>query len=246
MLENTFIHLPSVGQKTELKLWEEGIRTWDQFLDTCQNHAKFSRFIPEIFSSKVALHELNSTYFSSVIPSKETWRSWPHFAEKTVFLDIETTGLVPHHSEVTVVGLYDGKTTKTFVQGKNIDELPHALAPYKAVITFNGTMFDIPFLRAQVPEIQIPLLHIDLRFVLRSLGYKGGLKKIEKEFGFERDGDIAHLTGFDAVRLWRKYKKGDSGALETLIRYNSADIENLRLLMEFAYKMKKAALGFPR
>ena len=29
MIQNSFIHLPGIGETTEEKLWSEGIRTWD-------------------------------------------------------------------------------------------------------------------------------------------------------------------------------------------------------------------------
>ena len=43
------------------------------------------------------------------------------------------------------------------------------------------------------------------------------------------------IDGFEAVRLWRRYKKGDEQALQTLIKYNEEDIVNLKTIMEFAY-----------
>lgn len=244
MLENTFIHLPTIGYKTEQSIWEKGIRTWDQFLDNYQDRPHFERFVLELFQSKVALHESNSRYFATTLPRQELWRAWPHFESRTVFLDIETTGLSPVSSEVTVVGLYDGKKVETFIQGKNLDELPGALLAYKSVITFNGALFDLPFLKTAFPSISFPHLHIDLRFVLGSLGYRGGLKYIEKTLGLERSSAVSMLTGLDAVRLWRKYKKGDLAALETLVEYNSADISNLKILMDLAYEKKKSSLGF--
>ena len=192
------------------------------------------------------MHEQDSFYFSRRLRSSELWRTWPEFKGKTVFLDIETTGLSPRYNEVTVVGLYDGKKSKCFIQGKNLEFLNEELSKYHSIITFNGSLFDIPFLQASIKEIPIPKLHVDLRFVLSSLGYRGGLKSIEKQLGLEREGDLADLSGWDAVKLWRKYKKGNLDALDTLVRYNIADIENLKILMEFAYKEKKKKLGFPK
>ena len=34
----------------------------------------------------------------------------------------------------------------------------------KIIITFNGTLFDIPFLRKEFESINIPAVHIDLRY----------------------------------------------------------------------------------
>jgi len=44
------------------------------------------------------------------------------------------------------------------------------------------------------------------------------------------------VDGFEAVRLWHRYQRGDKKALQTLISYNNADIMNLEPLMELAYE----------
>ncbi len=33
MLDQTFIHVPGVGRKTECELWQLGIRSWSEFTD---------------------------------------------------------------------------------------------------------------------------------------------------------------------------------------------------------------------
>ena len=83
----------------------------------------------------------------------------------------------------------------------------------------------------------------DLRFLLRRLGYSGGLKNIEKQFNIDREGDLANLSGKDAIKLWYRYKKySDEKALDTLIRYNIEDIENLKTLMDYSYETMKKNL----
>ena len=48
------------------------------------------------------------------------------------------------------------------------------------------------------------------------------------------------MNGLDAIRLWHKYKLTcDSKALDKLIDYNIEDIENLKILMEFAFEKLK-------
>jgi hypothetical protein len=37
MLQNTFLHLPGIGKKTEHAIWEKGIRSWDDLLLTDSN-----------------------------------------------------------------------------------------------------------------------------------------------------------------------------------------------------------------
>ena len=33
MLNNTYIHIPGVGKGLEQKIWAQGIRTWEEFLE---------------------------------------------------------------------------------------------------------------------------------------------------------------------------------------------------------------------
>ena len=172
------------------------------------------------------------------------WRAFPHF-KRIAYLDIETTGLGHQKDHITVVGIYDGKETHSFIHGQNLDDLAEHIAGYDMVVTFNGSMFDIPFLKKSYPDMKIPRLHADLRFILAGLNVRGGLKKIEEQFGFEREDDLKGLNGYDAVLMWREYsKKKDEDVLDKLVRYNAADIENLEKLMEYAYKEKKGRTGF--
>lgn len=51
------------------------------------------------------------------------------------------------------------------------------------------------------------------------------------------------MDGFDAVRLWKKYEKGDLEALNLLVKYNREDIVNLKTIIELTYpKMVENAL----
>ena len=109
-------------------------------------------------------------------------------------------------------------------------------------VTFNGTTFDLPIVRRWFPNISLPPAHIDLRFLLKKLGYVGGLKKIEKSLGLMRDPEIDGMKGYDAVLLWKAYQWGDQEALRRLIKYNTADIVNLRPLMELGYRELKSQL----
>ena len=52
----------------------------------------------------------------------------------------------------------------------------------------------------------------------------------------ERSRDIQGMDGYQAVMLWHAHQWGEKGALEKLIRYNTADIVNLEPLMEIAYE----------
>jgi len=86
--------------------------------------------------------------------------------------------------------------------------------------------------------------HIDLRYVLKSLGYSGGLKACEKKLGIDR-GDLDGVDGYFAVILWKDYlKTKNPKSLETLLAYNIADVMNLEILMIKAFNMKIAGTPF--
>ena len=69
---------------------------------------------------------------------------------------------------------------------------------------------------------------------------RGGLKAIESELGIERTEETRDMRGHDAVRLWRRFERGDEEALEILLEYNRQDVENLRPLMRYAYGALRA------
>jgi len=228
MLKNTFCHL--VSENKEKELWRNNLLHWDEIKEDHPLHSS-------IFESKKALEQNNHTFFLESLPPKQHWRAYGEFP--CCFLDIETTGLSRDYNHVTVIGVYDGKESKLFVQGKNLQDFPQEMEKYGLIITFNGKCFDVPFLKAKFPEVNFDKLHVDLRYVLRELGYSGGLKRIERELGVNRDEELQEVDGWEAVRLWHKYKRGDEEALRLLLKYNQADIENLKFLMDFAYEKMK-------
>ena len=181
-------------------------------------------------------------FFRDRLSSGEMWRMFDTFKRKTAYLDIETNGGYQGIDEITVIGIYDGVRVRTFVNGYNLDAFEIAIAQYDLVITFSGSSFDLPMIRRFFPNISLPAVHIDLRYLLKRLGYRGGLKKIEKELNIVRDTEIDGMNGYDAVLLWKAYQWGDKEALERLIKYNTADIVNLKPLMEIGYQELKTSL----
>lgn len=243
MLQNTFVHLADFTHTQETELWKGGVKNWDDFLENFGQNAIYKKNCIKIASAKDALTSSNGDFFALNLPDKENWRAYPDFS-KIVYLDIETTGLSPNTDYVTVAGLYDGKKIKSYIHGVNMCDLIPDISQYDLVVTFNGKRFDIPFLKKRY-NIRFPPIHIDLLPVLQSLGQFGGLKKIEKRFGLERESDLCGLSGFDAVKLWRKYNtKGCKESLDKLVRYNAADITNLEKLLEWAYAKKRLSTGF--
>jgi uncharacterized protein YprB with RNaseH-like and TPR domain len=65
------------------------------------------------------------------------------------------------------------------------------------------------------------------------------LKRIERQWGIDREDEIAGMTGFDAVLLWARYRHGDAAALQRLIAYNRADVVNLEVLLRRGYAIAR-------
>jgi uncharacterized protein YprB with RNaseH-like and TPR domain/predicted nuclease with RNAse H fold len=250
MLQHTFVHIPGIGKQTELELWRHGIHSWDDAarfekrfgVVGVRLQKKLDEYIP---LSREAVRQRDAGFFERLSTLGEAWRVFPEFADECVYLDIETTGLSSVFDTVTMVGLYDGRKYRVFVEGDNLQELPLHLRKYPVLITFNGAGFDLRFLKLAFPGLTLPPIHIDLRWVTRKLGVKGGLKVVEEKFGLKRSSSVEDLTGYDATVLWAKHLRGAKGALEQLIEYNTEDVVHLKAIMEIAYdKLSKSTHAF--
>jgi len=185
----------------------------------------------------------NPKYFEESLPSNLHWRMFPEFRDSIVYLDIETTGLDSWGNDITSIALYDGKSISYYVNGQNLDDFTNDIQRYKVIVTYNGKSFDIPFIESYF-GISLPHAHIDLRYILASLGYSGGLKRCEKQLGISR-GDLEDLDGYFAVLLWDDFQRNkNQQALETLLAYNIQDTVNLETLMVMAYNMKLRGTPF--
>lgn len=246
ILSRTFVHIPGVGPSTEKALWKNGITSWQKFLSSSpkvplnlRSRTKIYRFVEK---SHEALRKGDAAFFGEHLPRQEWWRLYPNFESKAVFLDIETTGLSHYYDEITLVGLYDGKQVKTLLAGHNLEKLSDLLEPYDIVVTFNGTLFDIPFLKTKFPSLRLPPIHLDLRYLLKRLGLTGGLKQIEQTLGIKRSKAAKAVDGLMATVLWARYLRGDLAALEQLVKYNAADITSLQSLVRFSCQQLAARL----
>ena len=173
------------------------------------------------------------------------WRLYDFFREDSVFLDIETTGLSKSNNDITVIGLYDGISTKMMIKGINldIDSLKKELQKYKLIVTFNGAAFDIPFINKKYPDLLPKIPNFDVKSATDKLKLKGGLKKIEKLLGIKRSNVVEKFYGGDALTLWKMYRAtGDEYYLNLLIEYNEYDIINLKTIAEHCVKKLKETL----
>ncbi|MBZ0221109.1 MAG: ribonuclease H-like domain-containing protein [Candidatus Methylomirabilis sp.] len=244
MLKNTFCHIQGVGLKTERRLWENGIVNWDSPL----GHFKLRRTAEGTFQSvldesRLRLADGDPAFFGKLLPPKESWRIFSDFRDDAAYIDIETNGYVGSHGYITAISLYDGKRVRYYIRGENLDEFKDDIFGYKLLVTYNGRCFDIPFIESSM-DIRLPHAHIDLRFVLRDLGFKGGLKGCEKLIGIDRGG-LDGVDGYFAVLLWKDWRRNKNPkALETLLAYNIQDVVNLEPLMVTAHNLKVSSTPF--
>jgi hypothetical protein len=240
MLQNTFLHVPGLGIKSERRIWSSGIHSWDDLLRgdlRCFSPKGADTLRRSIEDSRKHLSKGNPNYFGNVLPSNQFWRFFPDFRESTAYLDIETTGLDTWGNEITTIALYDGKFVFTYVQGQNLDDFKKEVKRFKVLVTYNGRCFDVPFIESYF-DIKLPQVHIDLRYLLRSLGYTGGLKGCERKAGIDRE-ELNGLDGYSAVLLWNDYRRNKNPkSLETLLAYNIQDVVNLEILMVLSYNLK--------
>jgi uncharacterized protein YprB with RNaseH-like and TPR domain len=228
-LENSFILFPGIGEKTEKKLWKNGIRHWDHLEDS----SKYSDRIEEHREkARKNLRVGNELFFKDKLPNKSLWRAYKNFQENVCFFDIETTGLKPERNKTTTVSFYRKGESETLIRGQDLNQekLEEEFFESSLLVSFNGKRFDQPFLEKSF-DMDIENPHVDLMYLCQRLGYSGGLKKIEKDLEIDRE--LEDIDGKQAIRLWKRYEKnGDEEALQKLVKYNQYDAENLQDLME--------------
>jgi uncharacterized protein YprB with RNaseH-like and TPR domain len=247
MLRHTFCHVQGVGPRTERRIWDHGIHTWDHACEAGCLPLPAARSLAVARTAEESIRRLergDARWFYGKLPSSEQWRLFSEFRGSAAYLDIETTGLGGPYDYITTIALYDGSSVRHYIYDENLDDFRRDIEDYALIVTYNGKQFDVPFIRNYLGA-PMPHAHIDLCYVLRSLGYKGGLKGCERQLGIARDG-LEGVDGFFAVLLWREWRRSaDRPALDTLLAYNIADTVNLATLMAMAYNMKVRQAGLP-
>ncbi len=226
-----------VGPVLAAKLRLVGVRSWSDLSVHSRNMRgepgrRLERAVGRLLD---AIESSDVRAIASLIPKREHWRLACHFPRQTVFLDIETTGLSRFYHEITLVGWSLGGDYRCMVapirEAEKI-ELDEILTGNVVVVTFNGSHFDLPFIRDHAGVTSGDVVHVDLRHLGARCGLRGGQKKIERELGLVREGD-ERMTGEEAPALWFLFQRGDRHALEALIGYNHADVDGMRVILEW-------------
>ena len=165
-----------------------------------------------------------------------------------VFLDIETTGLSPKNSVCYLIGLAYYKDTsfectQFFADTPGdepviLQEFLSYISRFKAVVTYNGDTFDIPYIISRCKcnslstESVFPMEHIDLYKTARQVNSLLKLdnlkqKSIENYLGIDRD-DV--YSGGELIDTYKEYiikyklKEDTFAELSRLLLHNREDI----------------------
>jgi len=232
-VENSFVPVRGVGEKTERRLWGEGVTDWETF-ECCDalGETRRDRVLTFVEEGRDALDRGDADFFDDALPDGEKWRMYRNFDDGATFFDIETTGLDAKRNVVTTVSFHRGSDTTTLVRGDDLtaENVAAELERADLLVSYNGRRFDEPFVETDL-GVSVEVPHVDLMYLCRRLGLTGGLKEVENTLGVGRDG-VEDVDGRKAVRLWHAYEDGDTEALERLVRYNRYDARNLRSVLE--------------
>jgi uncharacterized protein YprB with RNaseH-like and TPR domain len=232
VIERTFQIVKGVGPWREKDIWARGYPDWASFEQAKETVAS-EGIDAELRAAIVRARGASLVELAAMFPEREHWRLYPRFVEQAAFLDLEADG----DEQITVGGVFDAQGVATFIRDfegpRALQHLATRLEQSPVWVTFNGGTFDIPVLRRHFPSLSKPVVHIDLRFLVRRVRLKGGLKEVEETLGLHRPPHLKGIRGFDAIRLWREWQTTKNpDALRILVEYNLYDAINLRALVD--------------
>lgn len=235
IIEESLAHLRHVGARRLACLGTAGVRGWGDVLACGAPPPGFSpvvweRVKREASSCRDLLERQDLRTLCRCLRNSDHWRVLYEFWEIASYFDIETEGLGNDAGITVIVCLHRGQLHR-FTRAEGLDGFLELLDDVKLLVSFNGCGFDIPQVLRWFHVPELPCAHVDLRWVCFHQGWRGGLKRIERDLGLERPADLEGVGGDDAVRLWRRWEaRSDEVALRLLVRYCSADVMALRLV----------------
>ena len=183
MLERSFLHFVGIGPKKERAFWKAGKFSWDDIRSNSINQLHL--FNGDLGDDSI-LREFknnyasgNANYFADKLSRREHYRIAMTYPSETMFLDIETTGLSRTYDEITLIGWGIGSDYGVLIKGDSPKRFFKDLSKCKAIVTFNGSIFDFPFVQKTYTDTIFPRAHVDLRFLCKRVGMAGGQKNIE-------------------------------------------------------------------
>jgi len=238
MLTSSFSCFTGLSSASEQKLWELGCLAWDQFEylpEKTFSPQKMNDVRLQIDQATIALKAGMPDYFLNRFANPDKIRVLKKFQKESAVIDIETTGLT-QDSEITSIAVLKHGKIFMYVKDINLSNFLESLKDINLIITFNGTRFDLPFIK-KFFNIDLPIPHLDLLPVLKQLGYVGGQKQCEAALGLGRSLSTG-LDGRDAVSLWKSWQRHQiQSDLKHLIFYNAEDVFMLEKLAVQSYNL---------
>ncbi len=227
-LEQALLHCRGIGPARLRRLHHCGLLSWSAIISQPEKipfHLQLiDNLLAEVERCQQAKGRQDIRYFTQQFCPQDHWRILAHYRDRVAYFDLETTGLgFPDY--VTVIVCYHRDRLHYFVEKEDLDDFLALLDDIDLLVSFNGTVFDVPRILATFHLFELPCAHIDLRWVSYHAGYTGGLKSICSMTGLNRPDDLDSLTGMDAVYLWERWlHHHDRPARNLLIRYCCADV----------------------
>ena len=228
LLTKSFQHFPGIGPRRTEQLSAAGIRDWNDLSRQRPSALPFplsvsQRLVEAAHESLNALNDGDLNYFIERLDCANRWRLLHDFWKDCTYLDIETSGL-DFDAVITVISCWNGESLRLFVNGENLDDFPDYVLNVPLLVTFNGSTFDLPVIRRHFNLPELPVPHVDMRWICRHCDLTGGLKPIERKLHLKRPADLVGTDGNEAIMLWEQWSNShDEAAKRKLIRYCAAD-----------------------
>src|SRR5262249_11170553 len=142
----SFRHIAGIGPLRERQLWFAGIRSWSELPASGDvlSPRLDGKLREGVALSLRKLSEGDVDFFARALPPTEHWRLLPQVLADAAFLDIEAAG-----DRVTVAGVMDRQGLASY-RG-DLAGFRERSRHWRALVTFNGTAFDLPILRRALP-----------------------------------------------------------------------------------------------
>lgn len=162
--------------------------------------------------------------------------------DNAIFLDIETTGLSARTAGLYLIGVTykneQGWRYRQWFANSQREEMEVLAAcaefakPYQTLVHFNGTTFDLPFLRSCSKQYHMELgldekESMDLYSLLRPMGTFLGMKQMKQKSFEERIGlhREDQYTGGELIEVYKTYEKAPTNeARDILLLHNRDDL----------------------
>ena len=225
ILDQSLCMLQGVSPEVEIRLRRAGVMSCAQLAADAEryfsvNHAQRIRASYEEWK-RARVHGLVDWEVNH-LPVGHRVRALQEHWDNALFYDIETDGTMAASNITCISTLRNGRIC-SFWRGHNLSDFLAEWATAKILVSFNGKRFDTPIVCKAFGLTSVPA-QIDLMNEAAHYGYRGGLKVVEKKFGFVRK-EEGCTDGKDAIRLWNEYSETHSvKVLSELLEYNQADV----------------------